>query len=390
MKKIVSVVLNNFTHDSRVLKEAVSAKKAGYDVVVLALHDVGLPEAEVVSGVRVRRIRVGGKRLVPHLKGRKFFPLRLLCLGFIYLEFWLKALSFCKGVDLVHCNDLETLPIGCLAKLRCKCGIVYDTHEYTTEQGFSGLRLFLIKRFERILIKYADRVLTVSDSIADEYVRLYQIEKPALVLNCPSSRGAKEDQDYFRIVFPIEAKQAVFLYQGGFTSGRGIEVLLKTFEKIAKEPPFLPLPVIVFMGYGALEGLIKESAERTENIFLHSAVSPSELLGYTASADFGILFYENTCLNHYYCSPNKMFEYLMAGIPVIVSNLYEMKRIVKEYGVGVYASQNNTQGLETAICEVLEKDAKVLGENISAAKKIYTWENQEKVLLAVYKGVLNE
>jgi glycosyltransferase involved in cell wall biosynthesis len=113
----------------------------------------------------------------------------------------------------------------------------------------------------------------------------------------------------------------IFLYQGGLGKGRGIEILLSAFVKNSNLTQ-----AIIFMGYGPLEKEITLLAEEHENVFFHHAVSQSDLLSFTSSADVGVLFYENNCLNHYYCSPNKMFEYLMAGIPVITSNLFEIKK----------------------------------------------------------------
>ena len=139
------------------------------------------------------------------------------------------------------------------------------------------------------------------------------------------------------------------------------------------------------MGYGPLEELVKNASQEYVNIYFHKAVSPEVLLEYTSSADFGILFYENSCLNHYYCSPNKMFEYLMAEIPVIVSNLFEMKRLVEDNHIGVVAEENDTKGLKKAIEEAVLLDQNELQENIQKVKEIYNWEEQEKVLLEVYK-----
>jgi glycosyltransferase involved in cell wall biosynthesis len=139
------------------------------------------------------------------------------------------------------------------------------------------------------------------------------------------------------------------------------------------------------MGYGPLEELVSRASKEYENIYFHNAVSPDVLLNYTSSADFGILFYENNCLNHYYCSPNKMFEYLMAEIPVIVSNLYEMKRLVEDNKIGVVAKENTPQGLEEAILKASKLNKEELQKNIQKVKEIYNWEEQEKVLLDVYK-----
>ena len=105
------------------------------------------------------------------------------------------------------------------------------------------------------------------------------------------------------------------------------------------------------MGYGTLENLIQKISKEYKNIYFHKAVSPDVLLDYTSSADFGISTIEDSCLSYRYCLPNKMFEYLMAGIPVIVSNLYEMKRLVESNMVGTVAKENTSDVLKEAIKE---------------------------------------
>ena len=145
------------------------------------------------------------------------------------------------------------------------------------------------------------------------------------------------------------------------------------------------IPCIVFMGYGPLEETIKQESKQHENIYFYPAVNPDILLDYTSSADFGISTIEDSCLSYRYCLPNKMFEYLMAEIPVIVSNLDEMKRLVKENGIGVVAKENTPTGLKKAIEEIVMLNKTKLQKNIQKVKHIYNWEEQEKVLLQIYK-----
>jgi len=138
------------------------------------------------------------------------------------------------------------------------------------------------------------------------------------------------------------------------------------------------------MGYGVLEELIQSTSKNYKNIYFHKAVSPDVILDFTCSADFGISTIEDTCLSYRYCLPNKIFEYLMAEIPVIVSNLYEMKRLVEDNGVGIVAQENTIQGLKVAIREAVQLDKKELHVKIQKVKEIYNWEEQEKVLLKLY------
>ena len=374
MVKIANIVFNPFTNDSRVLKESVSLSKNGYKVEVIAHGDQNLEQIEQKDGFKIVRFNYLDRKVIKS----KVDKLK------IYLSWIKETVNYIKDFDILHCNDLNTLPIAFIVKkfYNKNIKIIYDAHEYETEiNGLSGIQKTLTKILEKFLIKYTDKVITVSDAIANEYVKLYNIEKPALVLNTPQFKQI-EKKDIFREKFNIPKENTIFLYQGGLSSGRGIEILLESFKLVDDEKS-----VIVFMGYGPLEYLVKESAEKNDNIYFHPAVSPDVLLDYTSSADFGISTIEDSCLSYRYCLPNKMFEYLMAEIPVIVSNLYEMKRLVENYKVGVVAKENTPQGLSEAVKEALKSDKEKLQQNIQKVKEIYNWEEQEKILLEVYRDL---
>lgn len=377
MKKIANIVFNPFVNDSRVIKESVSLANCGYEVEVIAHLDIGLEKTQIQENFIIKRFSYLNRKITKS----KFIKL------IAYFKFILQSVRYCKSHDIIHCNDLNTLPIGFIIKkfFNKDVRIVYDAHEYETEvNGLSGVQKYLTKSLEKFLINYADKVICVSDAIADEYVKLYNIPKPALVLNTPPYQEV-EKKEIFRETLNISKEKTIFLYQGGLSNGRGIEILLETFKQITDDKS-----IIVFMGYGPLESLVQTAASTYNNIYFHQAVSPDVLLNYTSSADFGILFYENNCLNHYYCSPNKMFEYIMAGIPVIASNLYEMKRLVEENNIGIVAKENTPKGLQKAIEKATELDKEELERNIQKVKEIYNWEEQEKVLLKVYNGLKNE
>ncbi len=377
MTKLAMFVFNAFTNDSRVLKEAVSLKKY-YDVTVFAHQDVGVKREESIDGLKVIRFSYLDRKIT------KGTLLKLKS----YLVYIVKVVSCGKKFDIIHCHDLNTLPVGFIIKkfFNKKVKVVYDAHEHETEiQGLVGAKKTFLKIIEKFLIKYADKVITVSNAIAEDYIRLYNIPKPALVLNTPIYQKI-DKKDIFRRELGIDKDQTIFLYQGGFSTGRGIEILLETFQNMQKEKGSDTLPLcIVFMGYGPLENLVKHAAKEYENIYFYPAVTPEVLLNYTSSADFGIIFYENSCLNHDYCSPNKMFEYLMADIPVIASNLYEMKKLVQSNNIGIIAEENTVKSLKEAIVKSTILDQNELRKNIQIIKKIYNWGEQEKVLLALYK-----
>lgn len=373
--KVSLLVFNNFKNDSRVLKEAVSLQEGGYIVEVIAHLDKGLDKLETLNGIQVKRVSYLDRTTAGTLT-------KIIA----YIKFILASVRSTKETDILHCNDLNTLPISFIAKkiLRRKVKVIYDAHEYETEVNhLKGLQKKLIKIEERILIKHVDQTITVSDAIAKEYKKLYpKIKTPKLVLNCPNYKTIKQ-QDLFRKRFNLSEDVTIFLFQGNLSSGRGIELTIKAFREIEDKNN-----VIVFMGYGNLEDHIIKVSEEESNIFFHEAVSQNILLDYTSSADFGILFYENSCLNHYYCSPNKMFEYIMAEIPVVISNLYEMKKIINSYEVGVIAEENTPKGLIEAITNAGNLDKEKLKISLQNTKSIYNWETQEKELLSAYSNLL--
>jgi glycosyltransferase involved in cell wall biosynthesis len=141
------------------------------------------------------------------------------------------------------------------------------------------------------------------------------------------------------------------------------------------------------MGYGPLEELIRERSRKYSTIFFHPAVNPNVLLNYTSSADYGVSFIEDCCLSYRYCLPNKMFEYLMAGLPVLTSNLWEMKRLVETEGVGIVAQENTVEGFRQAVTASLKQDYAMTQENVFATRKKYCWEEQEKVLKEIYDAI---
>lgn len=368
------VLTNNFTNDSRVLKEGITLVNAGYSVKLVCFGNGVLPASESVSGIQVKRI---------YLPKGKLTILQSLKEILYFLKFCIQVCLTENDADIVHCHDLYPLPLCVVLKWLSfgKKKLVYDTHEYQTEIScyMKGSIKKIYQGVEGFFIRYADAVLTVSDGIANEYKRLYGIRKPHLVLNCPPYREAALPKDLFRQKLAIPQDSMIFLYQGGLSIFRGIERTLEAFNTLSSNDK-----VLVVMGYGPLEPLVqKYVSECPERIFFHASVAPDDLLDYTASADVGILCYDNVCLNHYYCSPNKFFEYTMASIPIITSNLYEIERIMSLYGNGVTVDEN-VESMRKAVQAFSREDVARMKVNIDKMKKIYSWEEQEKNLLKAY------
>ena len=378
MKKVLSLVFNNFKNDSRVLKECTSLQTAGYHVRIVALHEGDLPVKEQIRGIVVDRILLKTRSL----------PKNLPCQLIKYCELTFKILKvglFYQKTDIIHCNDLGPLPIAVTMKLLSggKIKIVYDAHELETEQESkpNPFRHFMSVLSEKVLIHHADVVITVSNGIAKEYVKRYGIPEPVLVLNCPPFNEVFP-ADCFRETFNISNKKTIFLYQGGLSPGRGVELLLETFHQLDRKDA-----VLIIMGYGPLESLVREAGEKCNRIFYYPAVPPEELAEYTASADVGISIIENTCLSYYYCLPNKLFEYAMAGLPVIINDLPEMRHLMEKYQCGVICCGEKKENLVQAIERMLAANLSLLGQNARKMARDYNWSVQETKLLQVYEDL---
>lgn len=376
MKKVLSIVLNNFTHDSRVLKECLSLNKAGYDISVLALHDdsEGLAEQELVSGIWVHRVRLVSKSWskMPVIQGLK------------YLEFIFRAQSACRKAEILHCNDLNALIVGVVAKVITlgRLQIVYDAHELECEVDARTRRgQKLLELAERLTISFASQVITVSPSIAEDYVQRYGINKPGLVMNAPAWREEIPQGDVFRSLYGIRQDQRIFIYQGGLTFDRAVKELVEAFAVRKKDDA-----VLIFMGYGSAEDYIRDATAKYNNIFLHPAVSPDEILQYTCGADYGLIFlHTKGNKSYYYCLPNKFFEYATCGLPFLANDLYDVGRMNEKYHMGELVKTMSVDDINAGIDKLLAEDYQMLSQNARQMARSYSWEHQEESLLNVYR-----
>lgn len=376
MTKVAILVLNDYSNDSRVLKTASSLAKK-YHVEVFAFNNGKQPRKEVDS------LGVVANRDVKYTKKLSGIAKKLdQMLSFIC--YFVKTAWRLRAFNIVHCNDLETLPVGVVGKLfNRKLKVVYDAHEYQTETLWmqSTVKKKITKIFEKLLLGAVDEFCVVSPSIAKEYKRLYDVDNVNVILNAPHLESINKNQ-YFRKHFKLSAEQKIFLYQGGLTEGRGIQLMLDAFAELEHQEH-----VLIVMGYGQLEGLVKRYTRECANIFYHPAVPPKELLQYTASADFGITLIEDLCLNYKYCLPNKLFEYMMAGLPVICSNLPEMRRVVESSLVGIVLSEHTVKALCDGVMRISQFEPAVYDGSIKKARLHYNWEQQEVVLYDMYDNL---
>ncbi len=374
------ISLTDFKNESRVLKETASLLQHNIanQVYVAALYENDVKENQIYeSGIIVKRFKLTTRNLSKNL----FVQILK------YLEFIFRIIFFYrdKNIKIVNIHSIALLPLGVMLKYIYKAKLIYDTHELETEtNGSRGMRKKLSKLLEKTLIEYVDITFVVSENIANWYENEYNMQRPIVVLNAPKLVKPKQT-NHFRKSLGIKKDSIIVLYQGGLSDGRGVELLLETFKLRDNDKI-----VIVFMGYGKLEDLVKNYANKYNNIFYYSAVSPDIVLDYTSSADIGVSFIENTCLSYYYCMPNKLFEYAMAGLPVIVSNMKDMSEIVKKYNMGIIVKEKSIESLDTTINKILTLNIKQMKNNARKCAEDNTWNKQEIKMINEYKRILDE
>lgn len=378
----VHVTLTHFENESRVLKEVNSLLDGGIvqEIIVLALWKEGLAKRAILND-RIKVIRIN---LFPIYVINYFLRLTEIKrnkLITVFINLYLIALK----PSIISIHHVNILGIVNLKKVFRKTLFIYDTHELETEtQSSVGKLKEYQQQLERKFISRVDHVFVVTPSIESWYRSTYNVQHVTTVMNTPPYIKGVKNEDLFRKEFGIEKDATIFIYNGSLFLGRGILILIEAFETISEKSNH-----IVFMGNGNLEQKIIDASKRNSNIHFKKAVAPSEVIRYTTSADVGISLIENVCLSYYHCLPNKIFEYTMSEIPLIVSNMIDMSNYVEQNEIGVVTESLAVDDVIKSIEQMSLLKDKFENELMSTKKK-FNWQNEEKKMLTVYKHLLNE
>jgi glycosyltransferase involved in cell wall biosynthesis len=302
--------------------------------------------------------------------------------------------------DVFHAQSLIVLPVVRTASRRLGGRFVYDVADYHTEAArlarMPWILREVVRRRERRWARDASAFLAVSDPVADLLVRRWGIPRPTVLWNCPPAWRPDEPgpiaSDRIRAATGIEEGRPIVLYQGGFSVDRGVEELVAA----ATSPRLMELgAAIVFMGYGRLETFIAEAVSaHPGRIYLLPAVRPDDLLPWTASADVSFVGQPPRTLNQRMNLPNKLFESMMAGVPVVVSSDNEQCRLTSAEGVGRCADIDDPDAIAAACADLLMAplaDRRALRAHCRAvALERYTWEHTSVGLVNLYRGLAEQ
>ncbi|UYG05926.1 glycosyltransferase family 4 protein [Halomonas sp. LR3S48] len=401
------IVWNEFLNDARVLKEAQTLQANGHQVVVHALHTPGVTQERetLVSGVRISRVARSPmwklrKRNANEGEGSAESQPRnavspppetlVRQLFKLVARLWTHAALVNQLVRsrpyVIHAHDVNVLPTAWLAAKIARVPLVYDAHEISTDrEGYKAFR-GLVGWLEKKLMPKAAGTITTTEARAKFFARAYGIPRPLVLQNRP--RLVKVGGgNRIREELGLTESWPIVLYQGGLQPGRGLPRLVEAAASV-------PNAYFVFIGGGRQAAELHELAaklELGERVRFIPTVPLSELPSYTASADIGVQPIENTCLNHFTTDSNKLFEYVIAGLPVVASQLPEIGKVVRRHDLGLLVPPGDTAALVEAIQRLVD-DVELRAHYRTRAEQAalsLNWETQEQALVELYERVLS-
>jgi glycosyltransferase involved in cell wall biosynthesis len=418
-KEVCAFVFNPFTNDARVLRECSALAEVGYNVDLICINNhegTILPKKERrEEGFNV--IRVDSKlpsilnifiRICSAIMSiiKKNLVTKLLSIVlFIYLLFLAPITTIIVGIlvfilgnstfekvlrrgynilqmiyyglkkkyDVFHANDLNTLPQAIICgKLFRKSKVIYDSHEVQTSR--SGYDSPIFGKIENFLIKYIDIMIHENDTRAIYTKELYNIPLPKVIHNYPFvSRPEESKSVNLHQLVGIPEDEPILLYQGGIQKGRGLELIVQA-------TPLFKRGYVVFIGDGniktKLENLVEEM-NLGDRVRFVSKVPVEDLLNYTN-------------FNHYSASSNKLFEYMMSGVPAVACSFPEIKKVIDVEKTGLCVDSHDIESIANGVNYLLDhpKERDEMSKNCLNARHKYNWENEKQIFLSIYDQVL--
>ena len=356
-KKIIVSVTNDLTTDQRVAKICDTLSEMEFEVVLVGRK---LKNSQPLNRYyRTKRFNLWFN------KGALFYANYNTRL-FFYLLF--------STADFYWSNDLDTLLANHFASKWKKKKLIFDSHEYFTEVpeliNRPKVQRFW-KKIERKILPKLSNSITVSQSIADLYKKEYKISVKIL-RNIPTLHQQKVEVENLS----VKGKK-ILIYQGAININRGIEYMVEAMK-------YMDNSILVLVGKGDISNKIEKlivSNQLDNKVKMLGEVPYEKLYSYTIQADLGLSLEEDAGLNYRYALPNKLFNYIHAHIPVLVSNLPEMKNLVNNYQVGEVIDSYNPKDIAEKIKNMLESNN--YSRWVKNCKKTtleLNWENEKQVI----------
>jgi glycosyltransferase involved in cell wall biosynthesis len=385
MIKIALVSVAPLQHDSRVLRHAALLSKAGYAVRIFAQAPLpAMPTAPVtvIPGPGSdARVRVG---MMLRQAPASVLPASAETLFWLSQSRWVARRDVLRfRPDIVIANDWRALPIASAAKRSFGARILYDSHEFASEEFLDSRRWRWFARshvaeIERRLIKEADAVTTVSAGIADALAQLYDLPRPTVISNTPPRQSTS-----FK---PTRAEHITVLYHGAVVPRRGLDILV---ESVAFWPEHFRL-VIRGPAQGGYDRHLHRLAKELGNrIVFDPAVAPDQVVAAASEADIGIFLLSNSTVHARFAMPNKIFEYMQAGLMVISSDLPEIRTILEQTNCGSLLKDLSVESITSIISKLEEKNIDIHKQNSLTAAKSMNFDNEGTKLMSIISNLID-
>jgi len=371
-KKIALVsVINDLVTDNRVNKTCLTLLECGYSVTLIGRklkRSLPLPDWNF-NAERMKLIFTKGVAFY------LFFNLRL----FFKLLF--------KKADMLYANDLDTLLPNYLVSKIKNIPLIYDSHELFTEVPElqnSKFKRRIWKLLEKFIVPKLKHCITVNGSIAKIYEEQYKT-KFHVVRNIPEAIKNFKPKSKQELNLPLD-KKIILLQGAGINIDRGAEELIDAMN-------FVEGAILYIIGSGDVWNNLQERVKfqnLQKKVVLIHKIPKGELMHYTHHADIGLSIDKNTNLNYYYSLPNKLFDYIHAGVPLLASRLPEIEKIILQYNIGDFIEDHKAATIAHKLNELLSspKLQEFKQNTIQAAKEL-NWSLEKEKLICVIKLATN-
>ena len=403
MSRVLVLSRHSGPLDRRIIAEINTLAASGREVTLVSTAAV-LPEACLDTNVRVvmpAPSRSGSVEWLKHATHKLPPRLRALVRAAWYrfgqgpvpctVRYFLQ-MTPPEMFDVIHCHDLDTLPAAvALRDMYCPgATLIYDAHELFPFQFQDRTWQRYWSEVEAEHITAADLVITVNESVAKELVQQYHIPQPTVIYNSygvPSRREAIDEKTFLEH-FGAHAGGFRVMFQGQFVREKNLEQLVMAFQWLRDSTQ------LFLLGDGPIETSLKKLCRRLglANVFFGPWVPQQDLLAYVSHADLGIIPYSgSTLLNNRYCTPNKLFEFIEADVPICASDLPELRRFVKDNGIGdVYVMEDPAaiaRAIEACRCRCVQGGLTTPALQVARDKYAWTWQGKKLMQLYETMGV---